>query len=190
MKWTAKQVDQLILEMASQAKAASWGDRHAVDRAHILRQIMKHYGWVRRDQHPPEVCDAAVAIAFHAPGMNGPLLRLQVLGCLFADSHHAAALYHEEQSQPRRRFFRLPRIRKATDARIKGPPAARITREHFARMLDETLADFKAATVFGTTRPRFKDGKLHYAELCCPNDLLWLRCSLGTSEPDSTVQPL
>lgn len=192
MKWNAKQVDRLILEMADQAKSASWDDRYASDRARILTEIMKHYGWVRRSQHPPEVCNAAVGIAFHAPsqGTEGHVLRLQVLGCLFAESHCETTLNPPSDLASGRRWFGLKSKPNPPRPNPDSLPNSRVVREQFARLLDKVLGELGKATVFGTNRPRFRKGRVIYPDLCCPNDLLWMRCSLGTLPPDSSVQPL
>ncbi len=188
MKWTPKLVDRLMLEMSAQAKSASWSDRNAEDRMRILTEIMKRYGWVRWDQHPPEVCNTAVAIAFHAPGTKGHILRLQVLGCLFAESHSTEPLGPEEASGPRRWLGFWGRHRSTKQPVPDTLPEGRVVREQAARLLDQCLADLRAETVFGTTRPVYRGRKLVYPELCCPNDLLWLRCALGTPEVDKSVQ--
>lgn len=192
MKWTAKQVDRLILEMADQAKSASWDDRYASDRARVLTEIMKHYGWVRRSQHPPEVCNAAVGIAFHAPshGTEGHVLRLQVLGCLFAESHCETTLNPSSDQASRQRWFGLKSKHNPIRPHPDLLPNSRVVREQFARLLDKVLDELGKATVFGTNRPKFCKGRVIYPDLCCPNDLLWMRCSLGTLPPDSSVQPL
>ena len=197
MKWTAKQVDRLILEMADQAKSATWDDRYASDRARVLTEIMKRYGWVRRSQHPADVCNAAVGIAFHAPshGMEGHVLRLQVLGCLFAESHCESTLNPASKTTSERRWFGLKSVQNSSRPHPDSLPGSRVVREQFARLIDKVLDELDKATVFGTNRPKFRKGRVVYPDLCCPNDLLWMRCSLGTVEPspdsaDYSVQTL
>lgn len=191
MKWTAKQVDRIILEMRAQAKSAAWDDRFASDRANVLKQIMKHYGWVRRSQHPPEVCNAAVAIAFHAPphGLEGHMLRLQVLGCLFAESHCESILNTAVDPVSKQRWFHFRGKHTHARPHPDSLPNSRVVREQFARLLDSVLAEINKPTVFGTNPPKFRKGHTIYPDLCCPNDLLWMRCSLGTVPTDSSVQP-
>jgi len=59
-------------------------------------------------------------------------------------------------------------------------PNELVLREQFARLLDQTLSDLNAATVFGTTRPELRFGRLVNPSLCCPNDIVWLRNAMGT----------
>lgn len=182
MKWSAKQVNQLILEMAAQAKATSWGDRLAQDRARILTEILKRYGWVRRSQHPEEVCNAAVGIAFHAPGTAGHVLRLQVLGCLFAESHCETTLNPGREDMQRRHWFGLKRQTARTRPHPDTLTNSRVVREQFARLLDKALGEINKPIVFGMTKPLLQRGHLVYPDLCCPNDLLWMRCALGVAD--------
>lgn len=181
MRWSPKQVDRLLLEMATQAQASSWSDRHAADRTRVLSEILRRYGWIRRGQHPPdhppEVANTAWMIAMHAAGNRSMALRLHTLGCLFAESHSTAPAPGNLQHH-HRKWFQL--WRKPNGSHHAAPsPIDLALREQFARLLDQTLSDLNAATVFGTTRPELRYGRLINPVLCCPNDIVWLRNALG-----------
>lgn len=178
MRWSPKQVDRLILEMAAQAQASSWSDRHASDRTRVLSEVLRRYGWIRRDQHPPEVANTAWMIAMHAAGNRGLALRLHTLGCLFAETHSSSPT-ESQHGVSHRRWLRLWR-KPVVCGHSPPSPNELMLREQFGRLLDQTLSDLNAATVFGTTRPKLRYGRLVNPDLCCPNDIVWLRNALGT----------
>ena len=137
MGWTPKQVDRLILEMAAQAQASSWSDRHAADRTRVRSEVVRRYGWIRRDQHAQEVANTAWMIAMHAAGNRGLALRLHTLGCLFAETHAPAPgrTPSPGSDHPRRRtWFGLWRKPKSPEHTAPLPNTL-VLREQFARLL-------------------------------------------------------